>query len=113
MQLAFDGKRVIVAGGSRGIGRAIALAFAEAGAHVSICARGAKDLQATAGAIAARGVKVHSAVCDLADQGAIVAYIAAATDALGGLDILVNNASAFGAGDDEASWSRSFAIDVM
>jgi 3-oxoacyl-[acyl-carrier protein] reductase len=113
MQLAFDDKRVIVAGGSRGIGRAIAMAFAEAGAHISICARGAEDLQETAAAIAGRGVTVHSGVCDLADQDAIVAYIAAATAALGGLDILVNNASAFGASDDEASWSRSFSIDVM
>jgi 3-oxoacyl-[acyl-carrier protein] reductase len=113
MQLALQNKRVIVAGGSRGIGRAIALAFAEAGASVSICARGRKDLDATSAAIRASGVGVHAAVCDLADAEAILAYIRAASEALGGVDILVNNASGFGASDDEASWSRSLAIDVM
>ena len=113
MQLALQNKRVIVAGGSRGIGRAIALAFAEAGAAISVCARGRKDLEAAAAAIRARGVAAHAGVCDLADQGAIGAYIGAATEALGGLDILINNASGFGGSDDEANWSRSLAIDIM
>src|ERR1700758_233029 len=102
MNIDLAGKRAIVAGGSRGIGRAIALAFAEAGAGVSICARGAERLAATREEIARNGSTAHSAVCDLADSAAIPRYIEDAAAALGGVDILVNNASAFGGIDDEA-----------
>ena len=52
-------------------------------------------------------------MCDLADKGAIATYVAAAADSLGGIDILVNNASGFGAIDDEAGWSKGLDIDVM
>ena len=113
MQISFKGKRVVVAGGSRGIGRSIALGFADAGASVSICARGRGGLDKTAAEIAARGAKVHAGVCDLADKGAITTYIAAAADSLGGIDILVNNASGFGASDDESGWLKGLDIDVM
>jgi 3-oxoacyl-[acyl-carrier protein] reductase len=113
MQIVFKGKRVVVAGGSRGIGRSIALGFADAGAAVSICARGQAALEKTSAEIAARGSKAHAAVCDLADKGAIATYVAAAADALGGIDILVNNASGFGAVDDEAGWEKGLTIDVM
>jgi 3-oxoacyl-[acyl-carrier protein] reductase len=113
MQISLAGKRAVVAGGSRGIGRSIALALAQAGAAVSICARGRVALESTAGEIAALGVKAHAAECNLADKDAIARYIAAAAAALGGLDILVNNASGFGSTDDEEGWASSIDIDVM
>ena len=113
MQLNLRDKRAVVAGGSKGIGRSIALALAEAGAAISVCARGRAALDKASAEIAARGVKVHAAVCDLADKAAIATYIGAAADSLGGIDILVNNASGFGGTDDEASWTRSLEIDVM
>jgi 3-oxoacyl-[acyl-carrier protein] reductase len=113
MTFDFSGKRAVVCGGSRGIGRAIALGMAEAGAAVSICARGAETLQQTRGEIAKFGHTAHAGVCDLADATAIRSYIADAAAALGGIDILVNNASAFANADDEAGWSASLAIDMM
>jgi 3-oxoacyl-[acyl-carrier protein] reductase len=113
MKIDIAGQRAIVAGGSRGIGRAIALAFAEAGAGVSICARGAEALETTRAAIAKFGGSVHAAVCDLSDAAAIRRYIEEAASALGGIDILVNNASGFGTADDEAGWAASISVDLM
>jgi len=113
MPFDFSGKRVIVAGGSRGIGRSIALGFAAAGGAVSICARGAAALDATRRELAARGGTAHAAPCDLADAASVARYISEAAAALGGIDILVNNASGFGASDDEAGWAAGIAIDLM
>ena len=111
MQLS--GKRVVVMGGSRGIGRAIALGFAQEGAAVAICARGAGALEATRAEIAALGVTAFAAPCDLAEAAQIARFIPEAAAALGGLDVLVNNASGFGSTDDEAGWSAAFHIDMM
>ncbi len=118
MTFDFTGKRAIICGGSRGIGRAIAQGFVAAGAAVSICARGAAGLEATRAELAAQAeqagrARVHAAACDLADAAAIATYIAAAAEALGGIDILVNNASAFANPDTAEAWAASVAIDMM
>ncbi len=113
MQIRFDGRRVLVAGGSRGIGRSIAIGFASLGASVSICARGKQALDETAAKIGAKGVQVHAANCDLSNASAISAYIADAASVLGGIDILGTNASGFGYADDEAGWAAGINIDIM
>jgi NAD(P)-dependent dehydrogenase (short-subunit alcohol dehydrogenase family) len=113
MAFDFDGRQVVVAGGSRGIGRSIALAFARAGAGVSICARGAEDLARTHAEIAAHGRPTHSALRPRADRDAIFRYVGDAAAALGGIDVLVNNASAFGIKDDEESWAGGMSVDMM
>lgn len=109
----FAGKRVIVMGGSRGIGRSIALGFAAEGASVSICARNHGPLDATRREIEALGATAHGSSVDLADAKAIEAYVPDAVAALGGLDVLVNNASGFGHSDDEEGWAASLTIDMM
>ncbi|HQT75492.1 MAG: 3-oxoacyl-ACP reductase [Rhodospirillales bacterium 20-64-7] len=113
MKFDFTGRKAIICGGSRGIGRAIALGFAAAGGDVSICARGADALEQTRAEIAEHGHTAHAAAVDLGDADAIRGYIADAAAALGGIDVLVNNASAFGAADDEAAWTASLAIDML
>ncbi len=93
MDLALRGKAVLVTGGNRGIGRQIALAFAQEGAQVAICARDAELLSKTGAEIRALGVKAHTTVADLfqaADCRRVVEETAAE---FGRLDVLVNNAS--------------------
>ncbi len=109
----FTGRRVVVMGGSRGIGRATALGFAKAGAAVALCARSNDALQATRREIEALGVPCHAAQADLADADAIARFVPEAAAALGGINVLVNNASGFGRGDDEASWAASVSVDLM
>jgi 3-oxoacyl-[acyl-carrier protein] reductase len=113
MNVDLIGRRVVVAGASCGIGRSIALAMAEAGAAVSICARGAEALEATRANISAFGHPTHAAACDLSDLAAIEAYIAAAAEALGGIDVLVNNATGHGGSGTEESWAASVNVDMM
>jgi len=105
--------RIVIAGGSKGIGRSMALAFAASGAAVSICARGQAALDETAKAIAAHGVPVHAQSCDLGGASAIDTYVNAAAEALGGIDVLINNASGYGFADTEEDWAAVFNIDMM
>jgi 3-oxoacyl-[acyl-carrier protein] reductase len=97
MPFDFTGKKVIVCGGSRGIGRSIALGFAKAGADVSICARNADTLEKTRAEIARFGRRAHAGTCDLSKEAPIAAYVPEAIRALGGLDVLVNNAAGLAA----------------
>lgn len=110
----FSGYRVLVAGGSKGIGRSIALGFAEAGAAVSVCARGEKSLESIDGDLSAFGGTVHTHACDLADADQIRQWIGTAAQALDGIDVLVNNASGYGFdAEDDASWIADFNVDLM
>ena len=109
----FTGRRVVVMGGSRGIGRAIALGFARGGAAVAVCARGQDGLDAVRREIEAAGAVAYAAPCDLADAAAIARFVPDAAAALGGINVLVNNASGFGRGDDEDSWAASVSVDLL
>ena len=108
-----DGRRVLVAGGSRGIGRCMALAFAQAGASVSVCARGAAGLDGLKAEAQATGLRLHTHAADLADPAQIGAWLRAAADTLSGIDVLVNNATGYGMTDDEDGWAASLQIDLL
>jgi 3-oxoacyl-[acyl-carrier protein] reductase len=113
MKIDLTGRRALVAGASRGIGLAIAKSFAAAGADVAICARQAGPLESAAASLEALGHRVSARPCDLAHEEEIHTWVKAAAQDLGGIDILVNNASAFGRTDDEAGWMASIQIDLM
>jgi 3-oxoacyl-[acyl-carrier protein] reductase len=113
MDLQLAGAGVVITGASRGIGRATALAFAREGAQLAVCARGDADLADAARAIAGCGAKVHAQTCDVADAGALDAFLEDARAALGRIDVLVNNASALAVGADPGSWDSAFRVDLM
>ncbi|MFN2525268.1 MAG: SDR family NAD(P)-dependent oxidoreductase [Actinomycetota bacterium] len=89
---SLEGKNAIVTGASRGIGRAIALGFAESGADVALAARSLEDLETLAKEIDALGRRALVIPTDVRERDQIEALINRATEELGGLDILVNNA---------------------
>jgi 3-oxoacyl-[acyl-carrier protein] reductase len=113
MDLGLGGKRAIVTGATRGIGRQVAEMLADEGCDVAFCARGGEGVEATAAAIRKRGVKAHGAVCNLRDGTAYRAWLTQACEQLGGLDILVANASAGRSNDGEPDWKRGFEVDLM
>ena len=114
MDLKLKGKRVIVTGGSRGIGLAIAEEFAKEGAAVSICARGQHALDKACKLLeTAGGGEVHAKTCDVSDPIALKEYIESAVAAFNGLNILVNNPSGFGRTDDEQGWQVGLDVDLM
>ena len=97
MDLKLAGKKAVVMGGSRGIGKAVARQLAEEGCDLAICARSEGPLRETADEIAkATGRKVYAATCDTMDPAAIKRFIASAAQELGGIDILINSAARVG-----------------
>ena len=113
MDLAIKGKKALVTGGTRGIGRAIVDLLADEGCDVALCARSAGPVADTVAALERKGVKAAGSALDVADLAALKTWVAEAAAALGGIDIFVANVSALAQGMDEDSWRRGFEIDVM
>lgn len=110
------GKRALVTGASRGIGRAIALALATEGATVALVARDAEALAALAGELKELGQTAMALPCDVTDQAQVEAMAAQALRALGGIDIMVHNAGAAGSArivdHDDALWHQMLAVNL-
>ena len=113
MELELRGKKAIITGGSRGIGRAIAEGFAAEACDVGICARGADQVTATVADLKGRGVNAAGSAFDVADGDSLRAWVGDMAAALGGLDIYVSNVSAQSRTNDEAEWRRSIEVDIL
>lgn len=113
MDLHLKGKKAVVLGGTRGIGRAIADTFAAEGADVAICARNAAQVEDAVAALKTKGVRAAGGAVDISDANALRAWIADTAEELGGIDILVSNAGAMAQGNDEAAWMANFRLDVL
>ena len=111
------GKNALVTGAGKGIGRAVAIALAHEGVHVALLARTETQLREVAAEIEALGVKAVVLAADIADRAAVEAAVAQATEALGTIDILINNA---GIGTfaklvdmDPAEWERIIQVNLL
>lgn len=93
---AYEGKKAIVTGAGRGIGRAIALAFARQGADVTLAARRADELEQVAGEVRQLGRQAWVIPADMSDLDQALALIEQAREAMGRIDVLVNNAGGGG-----------------
>ena len=113
MDLQLKGKTAVITGASRGIGRSIAELFADEGANVAICARNADQVAEAVKALEAKGVKAFGQAVDIADGRGLKTFVEAAVPALGGIDVLVSNASALVQGNGEDAWKAMFDIDIM
>ena len=97
MDLDLCGKRAVITGGSRGIGKSIAIVLATEGVEIAICGRNKDSLdQASADILNETGKSILTVVADTTDTASVESFISAAADHLGGIDILVNNAAAPG-----------------
>ncbi|WP_414157460.1 SDR family oxidoreductase [Pseudomonas sp. BNK-15] len=110
MDLGLKGKRVLVSGASRGIGRAIVELFLQEGARVEFCARGQGGVER---ATAAFGDQAFGTAVDVTDAQQVTQWVSAAAERMGGLDIVVPNVSALAGGEDLETWQRAFETDLL
>lgn len=113
MDLQLSGRRALVTGGTRGIGRAVVEALIDEGTSVAFCARDAAEVAATEQALTGRAGTATGSVVDVADASGLADWVRASADALGGIDVVVSNVSALAIPDSEDSWRQSFEVDLM
>ncbi len=112
MDLGLKGKRILVTGGTRGIGAAIVDCFLEEGAVVAFCSRNQQEVDARLNALKAKGYTVFGTACDVADAGSYIGWINSSVEQMGGLDVFVPNVSG-GANAGEEGWKTAFDVDLM
>ena len=110
-------RTVVVTGGGRGIGRAIALAFAEPGAHIVITSRTESQLQQTATDLKAKGAEVTAIVMDVSDEGSVAYGFGTLHGRVKDVNVLVNNAGVGGGevvqGSDVARWKKTLDTNLF
>lgn len=112
MDLQLKGQKALITGGTKGIGRAIADALADEGCNVSICARNQDEVNAAVEALSAKGVTAFGQSVDVGKRDALMGWINASAEALGGIDTYVSNVSG-GNAQGEDGWRSHFEHDLL
>jgi NAD(P)-dependent dehydrogenase (short-subunit alcohol dehydrogenase family) len=113
MDLGLRGKKAIVTGGTKGIGRAIVELLAHEGADIGLCARSEEEVEETVRTLKARGINAVGEPVNVRQAENYGEWLGRTTEALGGCDIFIPNVSAAGGMDSEQNWIKNFEIDVM
>ncbi len=113
MDLGLKGRRAIVTGATRGIGRGVIELLVAEGANVAFCARSAEEVAETSAAIKRPGSEVIGEAVNVRDGEAYRAWLERAATALGGCDVFVPGVSGGGGMDSEKNWVRNFEIDML
>jgi 3-oxoacyl-[acyl-carrier protein] reductase len=113
MDLGLRGKKAIVTGATKGIGRAIVELLAAEGVDIGLCARSEEEVESAVAELKAKGVNATGAALNVRDGDAYKAWLEAAAKTLGGCDIFIPNVSGGGGFDSEKNWVRNFEIDVL
>jgi 3-oxoacyl-[acyl-carrier protein] reductase len=113
MDLGLRGKKAIVTGATKGIGRAIVELLAAEGADVGLCARTEEEVEETVKSLKARGFSAVGAAVNVRDAESYKAWLEKTSSELGGCDIFVPNVSAGAGMDSEKNWWKNFEVDVL
>lgn len=113
MDLGLSGKKVVITGSTKGIGRAIANLMTAEGADVAICSRNQAEVDTAIAELGSNGGKVVGGAVDVADKAAYQAWIAQMGEELGGIDIFIPNVSAGGGNMSEEGWEANFNVDLL
>lgn len=113
MDLGLKGKKAIVTGATKGIGRRIVNLLADEGVNVAICARDEGEVKDAVEALEKKGVKATGKAVNVKKKEDYEAWLTAAAEDLGGCDIFVPNVSAGGGMDSEKNWWNNFEVDVL
>jgi 3-oxoacyl-[acyl-carrier protein] reductase len=117
LDLGLAGKVAAITGGSRGIGRCIALRLAAEGAHVAICGRTPETVERTVGELRVHNVRTHGVIADVTQPGEVERFVNEVATALGGLDLAVANVGGSSGGELLASspedWVKTFDLNLF